>query len=125
MKTAFISLALGFGLVPSVFAADVFTPFTTIDQARVYCPAENTLSFKANNSGSNSAGIITGTNQKVFSSFPGKVTRPKNLNQNIITDAQFRNDSGNYGYISGPAITCFYSYTTFNNARYSLVLRSR
>lgn len=126
MNRTIISLALTLGVTASAFASNNFTPFTSIDQAKLYCPSENALTFTASNPLPNSVGTVTGINQKTFYSYPGQVSRPKNLNQNnLITDAQFRKVDGYYGYNSNGVVTCLYSYENIFNGQYQLVMRSK
>jgi hypothetical protein len=119
ITTTILTLIL-FCSIPA-FAANEFIPFTTIDQAETYCPAINALTFTAMNPSPQSVGTITGSNQATFESFPVKsAIHPKNIDSSgLIQDAQFRS------YISNNVVTCLYSYTTFADVQYALVMRSK
>ena len=121
----FISLLL----VCASFSTFAYTPFTSEDQASQYCPSAVSLVFTQNNPTiQNGAGSVSGkTNNNTFANFPAKKTalHPKNLgSDNTITDAQFREVNGIYGYMENNVITCLYSYTGFTGVDVALVMRS-
>lgn len=122
----FFGIFVTIGIASTAFSANDFTPFTTLDQAKQYCPTK--LTFTPNNPKvPNSAGNITGVNGLMFESIPPKTAiNPKNKDQSgLIKDSEFRNAEGMYGYISDNVITCLYSYTTFTDIKYALVIRSQ
>ncbi len=130
-KTIFTAMIVGSIFAQTAFADPIF--FTTIAEAQKYCPplsaANYDLYFKPNNPVvPNSAGVISGTSQSGVSFSSGN-TQLQPLNWDIATgivqDAQFRSVSGNYGYISGNQITCYYSYTSFNNVLVNLILQGK
>ncbi|GEM_PF-3080040 len=117
----------------TAFAANDFIPFTTIDQAKQYCPPINGLTFTANIPTPDSAGVITGNNRVTFESFtnpPKSAGHPQNMDSTgLIQDAQFRFVSdpapGKYGYMSNGVVTCFYSYTRITGIQYLLIMRQK
>lgn len=111
---------------PSLFAESAFIPFTTLQQAQQFCPPLNGLYFTSNNVVlPHSKGSIVGNNRISFESTPhAAALHPKNINTNgLILDVTFRSTEGGYGYLSNNTVTCFYSYTTFIDTPYTLVLR--
>lgn len=127
MKNQLIVL-LSLGLASSALAANEFVPFTTPEQAQLYCPATTELTFTSIiPSNPKSVGTISGNHGVVFESIPAKTAiHPKNLNTSgFISDAQFRSAEGMYGYISNNVTTCLYSYTTVFDTQYALVLRGK
>lgn len=105
--------------------------FTTLEQAQKYCPpltAKNyDLIFKPSSSAPNSAGIIYGTSQNNVRFSSGSTIQPLNwdsLGSGLIYDAKFRTVDGNYGYISGNQITCYYSYQGFTGVIVNVNLKA-
>lgn len=119
-------------VLPSAWASnDNPVYFYTLDMALKYCPEPTTgLTFKPTNpTVPNSVGMVYGNQASNNFQSTQQTTHPKTLTpDNVIVDTRFRTvtEPGGdaYGYISGNSISCFYSYPTFNDVSYALIMRN-
>lgn len=109
--------------------------FDTIAKASQHCPipGADAFIFTAQNTTSNSAGVITSTAKSSdvppnFSSTDKSIAAPANLNNaDAITDIAWRQTSSGYGYTSGDITTCFYEYAQAVNpsTQVSLIMNNQ
>jgi hypothetical protein len=122
-KISLIILVMSGCLISSAYAADEIW-FTTIEEAKQYCPAENTLTYIETMKPDNqpySMGLVFGYHPTKFTSI-AVLPKPTNLNQNnVILDAKFTKadiiyTQPIYGFKAADNIVnCFYSYMTYGN----------
>lgn len=127
-----IAICLGMFALSTTIAATAmaetssFTPFLSISDAQKYCPATTNLVFTPNSPVQYSVGTVSGifNGVKFANQNPNPATSPKAVDSSgNIQGVQFRDSNGTYGYISGNAITCLYSYPAFNNGMVMLTMR--
>jgi hypothetical protein len=129
MKKSIINLSaivLSGITITAAAETSAFTPFLTLQDAEKYCPPTTNLVFTPANPTPNSAGIITGIENglKFTNESPNPALSPKSMNPSgDIQGVQFRDDDGSFGYISGNAITCLYSYPGFTGVTVMLTMR--
>jgi hypothetical protein len=121
-------IAISLLLLPCLAFADI-TTFNALDFQR-YCPALSDIQYNAFNEYKGTMVYTKKPSYGVFHSYNGQDTQvpcPNNLYEKgqkksgLVTGVRSRQVDGSYGFKSGNAIHCYYTYTSWHGDYYLIM----